>query len=108
VSRAARRNVAADAVDYVLTHGRSIQRTGVTFYFLGKRDMPPADRCANWASRLDGTIVVVAPDGDVITLYRNRRGLRAILRKMKHRIPDLSRSRAEPEIRWDAELGVSA
>lgn len=87
--RAARRNVAPDAVDYVVSHGRMIQRTGVTFFFLGRRDMPPADRSASWASRLEGTIVLLAPDGVVITVYRNRRGLRAILRKLKHRIPDL-------------------
>ncbi|HEX5548777.1 MAG TPA: hypothetical protein VFX24_15310, partial [Ktedonobacterales bacterium] len=30
--RGARRNVAPDAVDYVLAHGRMIQRTGVMFY----------------------------------------------------------------------------
>lgn len=89
--RGARRNVTPDAVDYVLMHGRIIQRTGVIFYFLGRHDMPPADRRASWASRLEGTIVVMAPDGTVITVYRNRHGLRAILRKLKHRIPDLNR-----------------
>jgi hypothetical protein len=89
--RGARRNVAPDAVEYVLTHGRQIQRTGMTFYFLGRRDMPEEDRGASWASRLEGTIVLMAPDGAVITVYRNRRGLRAILRKLKHRIPELQR-----------------
>lgn len=47
LARAARRSSAPDAVDYVLTHGRRIQRTGVIFYFLGKRDMPPADQCGS-------------------------------------------------------------
>jgi hypothetical protein len=89
--RGARRNVAPDAVEYVLTHGRWIQRTGVAFYFLGWRDMPPADRSASWASRLEGTIVLVGPDGAVITVYRNRRGLRAIQRKLKHRLPEHDR-----------------
>lgn len=86
--RSARRNVAPDAVEYVLAYGRMIQRTGVTFYFLGRRDIPPCDRCASWASRLEGAIVIVAPDGEVITLYRNRRGLRPIVRKMKYRLYD--------------------
>lgn len=88
--RGARRNVAPDAVDYVLTHGRLLQRTGVTFCFLGWRDMPPADRCASWAARLEGTILLLAPDGTVITVYRNRRALPAIRRKMKYRLPDLN------------------
>lgn len=84
--RGARRNVAPDAVEYVLAYGRSLQRTGVTFFFLGRRDIPPCDRCAGWASRLEGTIVIVAPDGDIITVYRDRRGLRLIARKMKYRL----------------------
>jgi hypothetical protein len=89
--RGARRNVEPDAVDYVLAHGRMIQRTGVTFFFLGRRDVPSADRCMSWASRLEGTIVLLAPDGAVITVYRNRHGLPAILRKLKYRLPDLRR-----------------
>lgn len=96
--RGARRNLAPDAVDYVLAYGRMIQRTGMTFFFLGGRDMPPADRRASWASRLEGTIILVAPDGAVITVYRNRCGLRAILRKMKYRIPELSRRPNHPDI----------
>jgi hypothetical protein len=30
----------------------------------------------------------MAPDGDVVTVYRNRRALRAISRKMKYRLPE--------------------
>jgi hypothetical protein len=84
--RGARRNVAPDAVDYVLAYGRMIQRTGAMFYFLGRRDIPPCDRRASWASRLEGSIVIVAPDGAVITIYRNRRGLHTIARKMKYQL----------------------
>ena len=84
--RGARRNVAPDAVEYVLAYGQMVQRTGVTFFFLGRRDIPRCDRCASWASRLEGVIVVVAPDGGVITVYRNRHGLRSITRKMKYRL----------------------
>ncbi len=84
--RSARRNVAPNAVEYVLAHGRMVRRTGVRFYFLGRRDIPACDRCASWATRLEGVIVVVASDGGVITVYRNRHGLRAIERKMKYRL----------------------
>jgi hypothetical protein len=88
--RGARRNVEPDAVDYVLAHGRMIQRTGVTFYFLGRRDMPASDRGTSWAARLEGTIILQASDGAVITLYRNRRGAHAIARKLKYRWLDAS------------------
>src|SRR5512146_1677473 len=86
-ARAARRNVAPDAVAYVLAHGRTVQRTGVCFCFLGWRDLPAVDRGADWASRLVGTVVLVAPDSGVITVYRHRRALRTILRKTKYRLP---------------------
>lgn len=82
--QAARRNIAPEALEYVLTYGRRIQRTGVTFYFLGRRDLPAADRPASWASRLEGTVVLLANDGQVITVYRHRRALRRIQRKQKY------------------------
>ena len=97
--RSARRNVAPDAVDYVLAYGRMIQRTGAMFYFLGRRDIPPCDRRASWASRLEGSIVIVSPDGAVITIYRNRRGLHTIARKMKYQLGARKQARAR-----DAEL----
>jgi|GEM_PF-921481 hypothetical protein len=103
--RAARRNVVPDAIDYVLAYGRFLQRTGVTFYFLGRRDLPPADRCASWASRLIGTVVLVSRSGEVITVYRNRGALRAIRRKLKYRLDtadmeEWMRARAASEVGW--------
>lgn len=93
--RGARRNVTPDAVSYVMAYGRMIQRTGVTFYFLGRRDIPPSDRRASWASRLEGTIVLQAQGEEVITIYRNRHGLRAIQRKMKYRLASLDQGQVE-------------
>lgn len=84
--RSARRNVARNAAEYVLIHGRSIQRTGVMFVFLGWRDIPWEDRCDSRVARLAGTILIVAEDGSIVTLYRNSRGWRTICRKMKYRL----------------------
>jgi hypothetical protein len=53
----------------------------------------------SWVSRLEGTIVLLAPDGTVITVYRNQRGLRTILRKMKYRISDPNRWPVEAELK---------
>lgn len=86
LARAARRNVVPDAVEYVLAYGRMVQRTGITFFFLGRRDIPPADRRTAWAARLVGTVVLLASDGEVVTVYRNQRALRAIRRKLKYRL----------------------
>ncbi len=82
--RAARRNVRRDGVAYVLTHGRLYHRTGAHFYFLGARDLPFEDRRDPWATRLVGTVVLVAPSGEIITTYRNRRAPRHIARKLKY------------------------
>ncbi|HLZ24155.1 MAG TPA: hypothetical protein VKQ30_18735 [Ktedonobacterales bacterium] len=84
--RAARRNVVPDAVEYVMTHGRVLHRTGITFYFLAGRDVPVEDAHAAWVTRLVGTVVLVAEDGTIITVYRNSRALPAIRRKLKYRI----------------------
>lgn len=86
LARSARRNVVPDAVEYVLAYGRMVQRTGVTFFFLAKRDIPLVDRRATWAARLAGTAVLLASNGEVITIYRNQRALRAIRRKQKYRL----------------------
>ncbi len=86
--RAARRNVRRDGVAYVLAYGRLYHRTGARFFFLGARDLPFEDRRDPWAARLVGTVVLVAPDGEVITTYRNRRAPRHIARKLKYRLFD--------------------
>ncbi len=88
-ARSARRNVVPDAVEYVMAYGRMLQRTGATFYFLGKRDIPTADRRMAQTARLAGTVVLVGSSGEVITVYRNQRALPAIRRKLKYRLtPD--------------------
>jgi len=84
--RIARRNITQEALEYVLTYGRRMQRTGVTFYFLGRRDVPPADRQASWATRLEGTVVLMRSEGEIITVYRHRKARPSIRRKMKYRL----------------------
>jgi hypothetical protein len=84
--RAARRNIVPDAVEYVLAHGQLTHRTGIRFFFLRRRDIPLADRHHEWCARLVGTVVLVAPEGEIITVYRNRRALAAIRRKPKYRL----------------------
>lgn len=84
--RAARRNIVPDALDYVLMYGRTIQRTGVTFCVLCRRDVPLEDLRKSWAARLVGTVALLAGNGEIITVYRNRSAVRKIARKMKYRV----------------------
>ena len=83
LGRAAQRNLVPNALDYVLMHGRTIQRTGVTFCVLCRRDVPWEDLRKSWAARLVGTVALLAGNGEIITVYRNRAAVRKITRKMK-------------------------
>ena len=97
--RAAQRNLALDAVRYVMTYGREYHRTGVTFFVLRRRDIPREDLRLSGVARLEGAVALVASDGGVITLYRNPAAARAILRKMKYRM-----SRKERQPRQECEV----
>jgi hypothetical protein len=84
--RAAQRNLTTDAVEYIMTWGRVIYRTGAGFYFLARKDIPAQHRHLPWVMRLDGAVALVSRGGEVITLYRDADALRLIQRKLKYRI----------------------
>lgn len=88
--RCAQRNVDPGLVAFVKRHGRKVHRTGITFYFLGRRDIPRSLRRNDRYARLEGATLLVGPDGEVITAYRNREALKAIRRKAKYRLPSQS------------------
>ncbi len=78
--RMAQRNVTNDDALQVIGYGTIKYRTGVEFYFLAQRDIPPGRE--RELERLVGTTVVVKR-GRIRTVYKNRRALPAIKRKSK-------------------------
>lgn len=78
--RMAQRNLSVGDVALVLRFGRKEHRTGVKFFFLGERDVPPGQE--RELERLVGTTVVAA-DECILTVYRNERALARIRRKLK-------------------------
>ncbi len=72
------------ALDYVLSHGTHVCRTGVTFVVLRWRDIPIADRRVDCWTRLVGTVIILGDHGRIVTTYRNRHALREIRRKTKY------------------------
>lgn len=84
VQRQRERHLRNAALDYVLTYGTHIHRTGVTFVFLRERDIPVADRRKDYVTRLSGTVVIVGDRGRIVTVYRNQQALRDIRRKSKY------------------------
>jgi hypothetical protein len=81
--RMAQRNLSVGDVALVLRLGRREHRTGVKFFFLGERDVPPGQE--RELERLVGT-TVVATDECILTVYRNERALAHIKRKLKWRL----------------------
>ena len=84
--RRAQRNLSMEDVYIVCQYGRKIRRTGAIFYFLARRDLPRSMDKADQYRRLVGTTVLVSPEGEVITVYRNERAIREIRKKVKYRL----------------------
>lgn len=70
--RMQQRAISQTALDAVLRWGAPIEQNGFTIFFLGRRHLP-ADLAPADAAHLEGTVVVVARDGSVVTTYHTRR-----------------------------------
>ncbi|OJV96038.1 MAG: hypothetical protein BGO39_03430 [Chloroflexi bacterium 54-19] len=80
------RNFSQREVAYVIRYGKLLRRTGICFYFLAGKDVPPADRKLGWVQRLIGVTVLMTPErAAIITLYKNQKALRDIKKKNKFR-----------------------
>lgn len=72
--RLAQLNLGAEDVAYVLRHGTRVHRTGVTFWYLRRRDIPVPHQRTTLA-RLEGMVVMKSHDGAVINVYRSADGI---------------------------------
>ncbi len=83
--RQAQRNIPPELVDYILRWGTVLQRTGVTFVVLRRKDIvaiPPADRLPD-IEKLNGLVVILDEYGRVITCYHDPEAFRDIRKKPK-------------------------
>jgi len=85
--RLAERGISLEDVNLVLRLGRRLHRTGATFYFFGRRQIPRG--LERELERLVGTTLIVA-DGRLITAYRNKRAIAKIKKKPKRRFLPLA------------------
>lgn len=85
--RCAQRQIRPECIAFIKKHGRKFRRTGIMFYFFGKRDIPKVLRHDDLYSKLVGVTLLVGRDGELITAYRNPNGLKAIRKKTKYRLP---------------------
>jgi len=86
LARCAQRGIDSKSFVFIKKHGRKIRRTGITFFFLGKRDIPEDLKKKDQFAKLEGTVLLVGRDGVLITSFRNRQGIKAILKKTKYRL----------------------
>jgi len=80
--RLAQRGISLEDVNIVLRLGQRLHRTGATFYFFGRRQVPRG--LERQLERLVGTTLIVA-DGQLITAYRNKHAIATIKKKPKRR-----------------------
>jgi len=84
--RGAQRNITPENIDLVLRYGKELHRTGASFIFLGKRDIPEDLRNDDQMRKLEGTVLIISEDSNhLITCYKNRNALREIKKKSKRR-----------------------
>ena len=85
--RQAQRNLSAEDVQFVWEYGRAYRCAGAVHVFLGRRDLPADKTMYQRFARLEGTTLVL-DDTDtepvLITVYRNRRGIKRIRSKTKY------------------------
>lgn len=79
--RAEHYNLSVDDIAYCLQHASVVHKLGDCFRILRGRDIPQPDQGIDECTRLDGTVLVVAQDGWIKTVYRNSKATRKIRRK---------------------------
>lgn len=65
------RRISTQAVEAVLAYGRTVRARGAQIYALGKKEIQWASRQGLDLRSFAGLQVICAPNGDVLTVYRN-------------------------------------
>ncbi len=87
--RGAQSNLSDRDLDLVRRYGVLEHRTGVRFYFVGRREVERYREVEPRLAKLHDIVMIVSSDDYVvITVYRNRNALKEIRRKSKVRFSD--------------------
>lgn len=81
--RISQRNIRAEDIAFVMRFGRHLHNGGALFVFLGQRNIPDEYRTDDRIAKLEGTTLVMSRDGCLITAYKNKKGLKKVLKKCK-------------------------
>lgn len=82
VERCAQRAVRPHALSFALEHGRLYRGPDSLVVFFGKHEVERYRYLGSWVERLHGLVIVLDSDGQsILTVYKNRGGLRRAGRK---------------------------
>lgn len=85
LERSAQRNISDDDIDFILTHGVKLHRTGVIFCQLRHKNLPEDLPGNHRARQLVGTTLVLCKCGQyIVTVYREERAFHRDKRKAKY------------------------
>ena len=88
LARVAQRNFHKDEISFILRFGQRIYNGGALFVFLGKHNLPTECLKEDKYAKLEGSTLVISGDGTcLITIYKNKKGLKKIKKKLKRFIP---------------------
>ncbi|CUS82668.1 protein of unknown function (DUF4258) [Candidatus Kryptonium thompsonii] len=83
IKRVNMRRINKEMIDMALKYGIRVYNAGAKFVFVRKKDIPD-DLPARIAEKIEGLVLVLNPvDNTVITVYKNRKELKRIKRKVK-------------------------
>ncbi len=86
MQRSKQRGISREQIAIVTEYGTCMYGQGLTYYVLGKKDVPNALK--KQASKFENTIVIIGANGDqIVTCYRNNNPFQWI----KHKSKELSR-----------------
>lgn len=81
--RLAQRGISEQELRYAAMHGEYLCRTGITFVFLPRCNIPMSHRRVGDIARLEGLTILISRSGWVKTAYINPRASRIIRQKAK-------------------------
>jgi hypothetical protein len=89
MQRSKQRGISREQIAIVTEYGTCMHGQGLTYYVLGRKDVPKA--LQKQASKFENTIVIIGENGSqIVTCYRNRNPFQWI----KHKPKELSRRQA--------------
>ncbi len=75
-----------DLIKLAVKYGTVIYKAGAKFIFVRRKDIPK-EIPKSIAEKIEGLIIVMNPnDGTIITVYKNKNGLRELKRKDKRHL----------------------